>query len=134
MQKKYIEFALLCIIDKIVAFKKSRFTSFTVTFIFVFFSFPEVVHLSPPIMEVRDVNFRYASHLPWLFRGLNFGLDMSSRVCIVGPNGSGKRCVPVLLCLFEWLRVAFIKVYEVSWLVYGTQQAVSLCIISYLHV
>lgn len=55
------------------------------------YSFPEVVHLSPPIMEVRDVNFQYAPHLPWLFRGLNFGLDMSSRVCIVGPNGSGKR-------------------------------------------
>jgi ATP-binding cassette subfamily F protein 1 len=57
----------------------------------VVFSFPEVVHLSPPIMEVRDVNFRYGPNLPWLFRGLNFGLDMSSRVCIVGPNGSGKR-------------------------------------------
>jgi ATP-binding cassette subfamily F protein 1 len=57
----------------------------------VVFSFPEVIHLNPPIMEVRDVNFRYAPHLPWLFRGLNFGLDMTSRVCIVGPNGSGKR-------------------------------------------
>ena len=42
-------------------------------------------------MEVRDVNFQYAPQLPWLFRGLNFGLDMNSRVCIVGPNGSGKR-------------------------------------------
>ena len=52
-----------------------------------------MVHLSPPIMEVRDVNFQYAPQLPWLFRGLNFGLDMNSRVCIVGPNGSGKRCV-----------------------------------------
>ena len=57
----------------------------------VVFSFPEVVHLSPPILEVRDVNFQYGPNLPWLFRGLNFGLDMSSRVCIVGPNGSGKR-------------------------------------------
>jgi ATP-binding cassette subfamily F protein 1 len=55
------------------------------------FHFPEVVHLNPPILEVRDVNFQYNPTLPWLFRGLNFGLDMSSRVCIVGPNGSGKR-------------------------------------------
>lgn len=47
--------------------------------------------ISPPIMEVRDVNFRYGPMLPWLFKGVNFGLDMSSRVCIVGPNGSGKR-------------------------------------------
>ena len=52
-----------------------------------------MVPLSPPIMEVRDVNFQYAPQLPWLFRGLNFGLDMNSRVCIVGPNGSGKRYV-----------------------------------------
>ena len=57
----------------------------------VVFHFPEVIHLSPPILEVRDVNFQYSPQLPWLFRGLNFGLDMSSRVCIVGPNGSGKR-------------------------------------------
>lgn len=54
------------------------------------FSFPEVVQISPPILEVRDVNFRYGPHLPWLFRGVNFGMDMGSRVCIVGPNGSGK--------------------------------------------
>ena len=75
------------------------------------FSFPEVVPISPPILEVctcnpdiltnfisfifqvRDVNFRYGPHLPWLFRGVNFGMDMGSRVCIVGPNGSGKRFV-----------------------------------------
>ena len=57
----------------------------------VAFEFPEVVHLSPPSLEVRDVNFRYGPKLPWLFRGCNFGLDMDSRVCIVGPNGSGKR-------------------------------------------
>ena len=59
----------------------------------VTFSFPEVTIISPPILEVRDVNFRYGPDLPWLFRGVNFGLDMSSRVCIVGPNGSGKSTI-----------------------------------------
>jgi ATP-binding cassette subfamily F protein 1 len=63
----------------------------------VVFSFPEVIHLSPPILEVRDVNFRYNANLPWLFRGLNFGIDMSSRICIVGPNGSGKSTVIKLI-------------------------------------
>ena len=61
------------------------------------FTFPEVTHINPPILEVRDVNFRYAPNLPWLFRGLNFGLDMSSRVCIVGPNGSGKSTIIKLI-------------------------------------
>ena len=59
----------------------------------VTFSFPEVTIISPPIIEVRDVNFRYGPDLPWLFRGVNFGLDMASRVCIVGPNGSGKSTI-----------------------------------------
>ncbi len=54
------------------------------------FTFPEVNILSPPILQVRDVSFRYQVHLPWLFKDLSFGLDMNSRVCIVGPNGSGK--------------------------------------------
>jgi ATP-binding cassette subfamily F protein 1 len=59
----------------------------------VTFTFPEVSIINPPILEVRDVNFRYSPRLPWLFRGLNFGLDMHSRVCIVGPNGSGKSTI-----------------------------------------
>lgn len=55
------------------------------------FNFPQVVHLNPPILEVRDVDFQYKPNLPWLFKGLNFGISMDSRICIVGPNGSGKR-------------------------------------------
>jgi len=61
------------------------------------FTFPEVTHINPPILEVRDVNFRYAFNLPWLFKNLNFGLDMNSRVCIVGPNGSGKSTIIKLI-------------------------------------
>jgi ATP-binding cassette subfamily F protein 1 len=56
------------------------------------FNFPTVTQLKPPILEVKDVDFRYQPDMPWLFRNVNFGIDMSSRVCIVGPNGSGK-CV-----------------------------------------
>eukprot|EP00607_Mallomonas_marina_P010219 CAMPEP_0182421412 /NCGR_PEP_ID=MMETSP1167-20130531/6794_1 /TAXON_ID=2988 /ORGANISM="Mallomonas Sp, Strain CCMP3275" /LENGTH=871 /DNA_ID=CAMNT_0024598533 /DNA_START=169 /DNA_END=2784 /DNA_ORIENTATION=- len=63
----------------------------------VTFSFPEVVPISPPILEVRDVNFRYGPTFPWLFQDLNFGLDMSSRICIVGPNGSGKSTIIKLI-------------------------------------
>ena len=59
----------------------------------VVFKFPEVAEISPPILEVRDVDFRYGPSLPLLFKGVNFGLDMQSRVCIVGPNGSGKSTI-----------------------------------------
>lgn len=61
------------------------------------FTFPEVPVISPPILEVRDVNFRYGPGLPWLFRDLNFGMDMDSRICIVGPNGSGKSTIIKLI-------------------------------------
>lgn len=57
----------------------------------VVFSFPPVPPLSPPILEVRDAHFQYGPNLPWLFHNLNFGIDLQSRICIVGPNGSGKR-------------------------------------------
>lgn len=36
-----------------------------------------------------DVNFAYAGQKP-LFRNVDFGIDLNSRVAIVGPNGVGK--------------------------------------------
>ena len=76
--------------------------------------FPDVLPLSPPVVEVKDVSFKYGSN-PWIFEDLNFGIDLESRVCIVGPNGSGKstllklvtgalevgvcRCVCVCVCM-----------------------------------
>ena len=52
--------------------------------------FTSVSTLTPPIVEVNDADFRYAPHLPYLFKELNFGIDQDSRICIVGNNGSGK--------------------------------------------
>ena len=46
--------------------------------------------LSPPVLEVMDVDFKYPTG-PTILRDVNFGLDQSSRVCIVGPNGAGAR-------------------------------------------
>lgn len=53
------------------------------------FSFPETTAVSPPILEVREASFRYGDG-PYLFKNTDFGIDTSSRVCIVGPNGVGK--------------------------------------------
>jgi len=43
------------------------------------FDFSISAVLTPPIMEVRDVHFRYQPDLPWLFKDVNFGIDMDSR-------------------------------------------------------
>ncbi|CAH0522183.1 unnamed protein product [Peronospora belbahrii] len=53
------------------------------------FSFPETTVVPPPILEVRDASFRYGDG-PYLFKNTDFGIDTTSRVCIVGPNGVGK--------------------------------------------
>ena len=42
-----------------------------------------------PCIAPADVDFNYPGQ-PTLFRNLNFGIDMASRVAIVGPNGIGK--------------------------------------------
>lgn len=60
------------------------------------FKFPEPNDLAAPILGLKDVSFRYEG-LPYLFKGLDFGIDMSSRVCIVGPNGVGKSTLLKLL-------------------------------------
>jgi len=41
-------------------------------------------------VECIDMSFRYKKGNPILFSHVNFGLDSSSRICIVGANGSGK--------------------------------------------
>ncbi|MCL4134929.1 UNVERIFIED_CONTAM: hypothetical protein GTU68_044003 [Idotea baltica] len=53
------------------------------------FSFPEPPSLQPPILGLYNVSFHYEGHKP-LFRDVDFGIDMDSRVAIVGPNGVGK--------------------------------------------
>jgi len=53
------------------------------------FSFPEPPTLQPPVLGMHTVTFKYEGHKP-LFRNVDFGIDMQSRIAIVGPNGVGK--------------------------------------------
>ncbi|CAL8089001.1 unnamed protein product [Calicophoron daubneyi] len=53
------------------------------------FHFPNPPPLTPPLLGLYNVTFAYPGQKP-LFTNLNFGVDMSSRVSIVGPNGVGK--------------------------------------------
>ncbi|XP_078146300.1 ATP-binding cassette sub-family F member 1 isoform X2 [Centroberyx gerrardi] len=60
------------------------------------FTFPNPPPLSPPILGLHTVDFGYDSQKP-LFKNVDFGIDMESRVCIVGPNGVGKSTLLLLL-------------------------------------
>ncbi|XP_026205316.1 ATP-binding cassette sub-family F member 1 [Anabas testudineus] len=60
------------------------------------FTFPNPPPLSPPILGLHSVDFGYDSQKP-LFKNVDFGIDMDSRICIVGPNGVGKSTLLLLL-------------------------------------
>uniref|UniRef100_A0A8C7Y1U5 ATP-binding cassette, sub-family F (GCN20), member 1 n=1 Tax=Oryzias sinensis TaxID=183150 RepID=A0A8C7Y1U5_9TELE len=60
------------------------------------FTFPNPPPLSPPILGLHSVDFCYDSQKP-LFKNVDFGIDMDSRICIVGPNGVGKSTLLLLL-------------------------------------
>ncbi|KAH8400454.1 hypothetical protein KR222_000446 [Zaprionus bogoriensis] len=53
------------------------------------FRFPEPSQLQPPILGVHNVTFSFPGQKP-LFIKADFGIDLTSRVAIVGPNGVGK--------------------------------------------
>ncbi|XP_017564143.1 ATP-binding cassette sub-family F member 1 isoform X2 [Pygocentrus nattereri] len=60
------------------------------------FTFPDPPPLSPPILGLHSVDFGYEGQKP-LFKNVDFGIDMESRICIVGPNGVGKSTLLLLL-------------------------------------
>lgn len=77
------------------------------------FSFPDTDKLAPPILGLHSEFFFYIKLLSWrytnfsdvtfgygntiLFKDLDFGVDMDSRIAIVGPNGVGKSTLLKLL-------------------------------------
>ncbi|KAK3725050.1 ATP-binding cassette, regulator of translational elongation [Vermiconidia calcicola] len=62
----------------------------------VHFKFPEVEKLSPPIIQMSNVNFGYTPDKP-LLRNVDLDVQLDSRIGIVGPNGAGKTTALKLL-------------------------------------
>ncbi|CAL1699893.1 unnamed protein product [Somion occarium] len=55
------------------------------------FHFEDVTKLPPPILAFNDVAFSYSGKKEdYLYKDLSFGIDMESRIAIVGQNGTGK--------------------------------------------
>lgn len=62
----------------------------------VVFKFPDVEHLSPPIMQMQGVTFEYVPGNP-IVSQVDLDVQLDSRIGIVGPNGAGKTTVLKLL-------------------------------------
>ncbi|KNE59669.1 ABC transporter ATP-binding protein ARB1 [Allomyces macrogynus ATCC 38327] len=55
------------------------------------FRFPEMTKLPPPVLGFDSVSFSYSGKMEdALYVNINLGVDMDSRIALVGPNGVGK--------------------------------------------
>lgn len=54
------------------------------------FHFPEPIDLTPPLLQLIEVNFGYPNRQDFRLSKVDMGIDMGTRVGIVGPNGTGK--------------------------------------------
>jgi ATP-binding cassette subfamily F protein 2 len=55
------------------------------------FDFPQCGALPPPVMAFKEVSFAYSGKKEdYLYTGLDFAIDLDSRIALVGPNGAGK--------------------------------------------
>lgn len=52
-------------------------------------------------VEIRDLGFRYGTHLPWLFRGFSLSLAPGTLLVVTGPSGCGKSTLAGLLLGFR---------------------------------
>jgi len=53
-------------------------------------SFPEPGQIGLPILQFKNVDFSYTPEKGLMFKNLDFGIYMDSRIGLVGPNGAGK--------------------------------------------
>lgn len=51
--------------------------------------FPDPGAIPPPVLQLQNVSFHYPG-CEDLYKNVDFGVDLESRICLVGPNGKGK--------------------------------------------
>ena len=57
---------------------------------------------SKPLLEVRDLAFRYSENHPFLFNSVNLSLESGETIAIIGPSGCGKSTlIKVLASMYQ---------------------------------
>ncbi|BGP28205.1 hypothetical protein JCM10295v2_007192 [Rhodotorula toruloides] len=62
----------------------------------VTFKFPETDKISPPLLQLTDVDFGYTKE-KMLLKGVNMDIGLDSRIGLIGANGAGKSTLIKLL-------------------------------------
>jgi len=57
-----------------------------------------VTSATKPILEAKNLSFRYKEDGPWILNNVSAKLSQASRVAVVGANGAGKSTLLALLC------------------------------------
>ncbi|BEI85284.1 hypothetical protein CcaverHIS002_0506850 [Cutaneotrichosporon cavernicola] len=60
------------------------------------FKFPEPEKISPPLLQLDEAEFGYTPDKQ-ILKGVNFDVQMDSRIAVIGPNGAGKSTLIKLL-------------------------------------
>ncbi len=50
-----------------------------------------------PMLEAKDLSFRYQQHTPWILRNLSFSIGQGERVALLGDSGCGKSTLSKIL-------------------------------------
>jgi ATP-binding cassette, subfamily F, member 2 len=50
---------------------------------------PDPGTIPPPVLQMNNVSFGYPGR-ELLYQNVDFGVDLDSRIVLVGPNGQGK--------------------------------------------
>jgi ATP-binding cassette subfamily F protein 2 len=61
-------------------------------------SFPDAGELAVPVLSIENVSFNYPGGVE-LYSDVDFGVDLQTRVALVGPNGAGTFCFSLCLVL-----------------------------------
>merc|ERR1712079_922683 len=56
----------------------------------VSFCFYSCGEIPPPVIMIENVSFRYSENTPYIYKNLEFCVDLDTRLALVGPNGAGK--------------------------------------------
>ncbi|MCM1537916.1 MAG: ABC transporter ATP-binding protein/permease [bacterium] len=69
-----------------------------------------------PVLEVKDVWFRYDLEKDYVLKGVNFRIDLGKKVLLVGENGSGKTTLIKLILGFYKPEKGYIKIggYDIA--------------------
>ena len=62
----------------------------------------ELITTAPPLIELKDVSFKYPDSDHFVFKNINLTINPSEEIALVGENGAGKSTLIKLLCCFYY--------------------------------